>query len=80
MPRAGTRIENRFGESIIFQQTSAETQCKSLEVEVVYRPQAPLPPMHYHPLQWERFEVRAGQTGCSTRFSKSKQGGSNRAH
>ncbi len=54
------RFQNPEGERLIFRQTGAETNGELLEMEATYVPHSPQPPLHYHPVQEEQFEVLRG--------------------
>lgn len=49
------------GQEIRFLQTAADTAGKLLEMESTYAPGSVEPPMHYHPVQTEHFEILAGE-------------------
>jgi quercetin dioxygenase-like cupin family protein len=57
---AGETIDLGEGESILIRRSTAETNGELLEVEARYRPGRRPPPVHYHPLQEERFHVESG--------------------
>ena len=48
------------GERLIFHRTGKETNGELLEMEAIYNPNSPQPPLHYHPFQEEQFEVLRG--------------------
>lgn len=61
MAQAGDRLENpATGQTIVFRQTSAQTDGELLEVETTYQPGSSEPLEHYHPHQEEHFEVLEG--------------------
>lgn len=53
-------VTNARGERLTFERTTRATAGAALEVEVRYLPAATPPPLHLHPGQDERFEVRSG--------------------
>ncbi len=62
MVEAGDVLENLVsGQHLIIRITAQDTGGELLEVESVYtKPTPSRPPVHYHPLQEERFEVLSG--------------------
>ncbi len=55
-------IRNPFtGQEIRFLQTAADTAGTLLEMESTYTPGSVEPPMHYHPVQTEHFEILTGE-------------------
>jgi quercetin dioxygenase-like cupin family protein len=58
--KAGDKIESPLGPTLVFRQTSRDSDGRLLEMEAVYRPSPLQPPEHYHPRQEERFEVLSG--------------------
>lgn len=60
MVMAGDEFVRPNGERLSFRMTSQETSCELLVMEVVYSPNSPRPPAHYHPSQEEHFEVLNG--------------------
>lgn len=48
------------GERLVITTCAADTNGALLEMEAVYNPHSPQPPLHYHPFQEERFEVLRG--------------------
>ncbi len=67
MVKTGAAMENPVsGQRLIFRKTSQDTGGELLEVESVYaKPTPSRPPVHYHPLQEERFEVLSGRLNVS---------------
>jgi len=61
MAMAGDEFVRPNGERLSFRMTSQETSGELLEMEVVYSPNSPRPPAHYHPSQEEHFEVLNGK-------------------
>jgi quercetin dioxygenase-like cupin family protein len=61
MAKAGDRLERPNGERLTFRKTAVDTNGELLETEVVYAPNSPLPPSHYHPHQEEHFQVKRGE-------------------
>ena len=62
MARRGlTLTDPTTGQTITFEQTSADTGGELLAMETTYQPKAGKPPMHRHPTQAERFEVLEGE-------------------
>jgi quercetin dioxygenase-like cupin family protein len=61
--KTGTAMENPVsGQRLIFRKTTQDTGGELLEVESVYtKPTSSRPPVHYHPLQKERFEALSGR-------------------
>lgn len=53
-------VTNARGERLAFERTPLDTAGAALEVEVRYLPTDRPPPLHLHPAQDERFEVRSG--------------------
>ncbi len=53
-------VTNARGERLTFERTPLDTAGAALEVEVRYLPADRPPPLHLHPAQDERFEVRSG--------------------
>jgi quercetin dioxygenase-like cupin family protein len=64
VPKAGDQIVVSETQSITFLQTAEDTNGELLEVRATYKPESPSPPAHYHPQQYERFEVLRG-TFCA---------------
>ena len=62
MGEAGDALENPVsGQHLIIRNTTQDTGGELLEVESVYtKPTPSRPPVHYHPLQEERFKVLSG--------------------
>jgi quercetin dioxygenase-like cupin family protein len=60
MVSAGETITSGRGDRITFRATAADTAGELLELEVLYRPGAALPPLHQHPFQEEHFAVLEG--------------------
>jgi quercetin dioxygenase-like cupin family protein len=60
MAHAGQTIEGRDGFSLTLIETAAETGGERLVMEAGYSGEGPLPPVHHHPSQTERFEVLEG--------------------
>lgn len=48
------------GERLTFLKTATETNGDLLEMEAIYNPNSPQPPLHYHPYQEEQFRVLSG--------------------
>jgi len=55
-----TEFTHPNGERLIFRKTARETNGVLLEMEAIYNPNSPQPPLHYHPYQEEQFQVLAG--------------------
>ncbi len=53
-------VTNARGERLTFERTTRDTAGEALEVEVRYVAADAPPPLHLHPAQDERFEVRSG--------------------
>jgi quercetin dioxygenase-like cupin family protein len=65
MARPGQELENpATGQRIVFRQTADTTGGELLEMEAWYRAGGPPAPLHYHPVQDERFEVLEGAVRC----------------
>jgi mannose-6-phosphate isomerase-like protein (cupin superfamily) len=61
---AGDTIENPVtGETLIFRQTSRETNGEAIVVETLVQPHGFVAAAHVHPSQEERFEVLRGSVG-----------------
>lgn len=60
MAKAGDEFVSPIGERLLFRKTSSDTQGELLEVEVFYQPRSSGPPVHYHPIQEEFFQVVTG--------------------
>ena len=60
MAHAGQIIEGQGGFRLTLIETAAETGGERLVMEAGYSGEGPLPPMHHHPSQTERFEVLEG--------------------
>lgn len=60
MAHAGQELHGPDGMTLRLVRTAAETGGELLEMEASYSGQAPMPPMHLHPRQTERFEVLDG--------------------
>ena len=60
MAKASDEFVRPYGERLTFCLTSKETNGELLEMEVVYSPNSPRPPEHYHPSQEEHFEALIG--------------------
>lgn len=56
----GKEFVSPDGERLIFRKTAAETNGELLEMEAIYNPKSPPPPLHYHPYQEEQFQVLGG--------------------
>ena len=64
MIHTGDALENPVtGETLLFHQTSADTDGELVEVETIVRPGGFVPAAHVHPYQSERFEVLKGIVG-----------------
>lgn len=64
MAKTNQVIENPImGDRVKFLVTSKDSQGKVLKVELYCKPGAQGPPLHYHPLQTEKFEVIKGSLG-----------------
>src|SRR3954469_19660226 len=60
MAHAGQCIEGRDGFRLTLLETGAETDGDRLVMEATYGGEGPMPPVHHHPSQTERFEVLEG--------------------
>ena len=63
MATAGDVLNNQLTEKqqIVLRKTAKQTDGALLEMEATYKPGGKFPPLHYHPLQDEHFEVIKGQ-------------------
>lgn len=58
-------VSKTFGDKMKFLVTSEDSNEKLLKLEITCEPGAQGPPLHYHPVQEERFEVVKGKLGLS---------------
>lgn len=56
----GTEFVQPSGERLTFLRTAEETDGQLFEMEAIYNPNSPRPPLHYHPYQEEQFQVLNG--------------------
>jgi len=64
MIHTGDALENKVtGETLVFHETSADTNGESVLVETIVRPGGFVAAAHIHPYQSERFEVLKGTLG-----------------
>ena len=56
----GIEFAHPSGERLIILKTATETNGQLLEMEAIYNPNSPRPPLHYHPYQEEQFQVLSG--------------------
>lgn len=61
MARTGDVFTLHDGERVTVRTPAAETNGELLEVEAEWAPLEHRPPVHFHPAQTERFEVREGE-------------------
>lgn len=71
MAKTNQVIENPvMGDRVKFLVTSEDSEGKILKVELHCKPGAQGPPLHYHPLQTEKFEVIKGALGLDDKGKK----------
>jgi len=60
MTKAPTQFKSSDGSRLIIHKTSKSSGGELLEMEAIYPPKSPQPPLHYHPKQEEHFQVIRG--------------------
>jgi quercetin dioxygenase-like cupin family protein len=53
-------VDGATGMRLLVRHAASETSGRFVEWEAAYPPGSPEPPVHFHPNQWERFEVLEG--------------------
>jgi quercetin dioxygenase-like cupin family protein len=54
-------VNPKTGQRLVFVETARDTGGRRLVMDAYFRPEGQAPPEHFHPLQEEHFEVRAGR-------------------